>query len=651
MELKWVADTPQSRSRKRALRACSGCQRKKVSSYSSTNLPLPLPCALALYQAQALLGDELEHTAHHSNSNQHPDGPSSPLRGAGPTKSAILTSVSHDNSRAERFVGDLNPEAVIREKLDGASGSRFRDRIGLWISSQSSDGHGHDTACDVNTARQSRHSQSVASLLQERYSSALNACHRLPSSTRDQLIAIFFSRIHPILPLIDKDSFLRAYYHGSASVFLERAICLVAAKDQAASSFLRTSINGPLSTPRQFGSEIYTGLVVAMDAGLESDRITRIRTLALMSLHCEGHEGAEAASMHLCRAIHEAQTAGLHLNRPDRVQGDSLSRLFWCLWTLDKMHASIGGRPVLLADRDIGLRKPIVNTSHPKTTFDVWFAISDLLSSVISFYRPSADPTVGWETSFPSFEELMGDNFGEELDFTMLSFLEVYYQAVAILSCRSRMHDRSQDSNSSIRQGLAAVRIHSIVATECAQDLPPLPIIPYALSLSMSVSYQQFRSSRLITHFNRAKASLEACCSLLESMSIYWYSAEAMARLGRRALHEINVAKPSLQRSQGQGVRRLMDPGSVPSASNAVTHASTTQLATDNHSPGVSGRAPAPVAPQGDPVELPADLQRVQENRQGALEDIDVLFGDFLDLSLPTNFWDPVFLTEENGST
>ncbi|KAM0089203.1 hypothetical protein ACP6JD_007470 [Aspergillus fumigatus] len=283
-----------------------------------------------------------------------------------------------------------------------------------------------------------------------------------------------------------------------------------------------------------------------MDAGLESDRITRIRTLALMSLHCEGHEGAEAASMHLCRAIHEAQTAGLHLNRPDRVQGDSLSRLFWCLWTLDKMHASIGGRPVLLADRDIGLRKPIVNTSHPKTTFDVWFAISDLLSSVISFYRPSADPTVGWETSFPSFEELMGDNFGEELDFTML---------------------------------------------------------------------------------------------------------KAMARLGRRALHEINVAKPSLQRSQGQGVQRLMDPGSVPSASNAVTHASTTQLATDNHSPGVSGRAPAPVAPQGDPVELPADLQRVQENRQGALEDIDVLFGDFLDLSLPTNFWDPVFLTEENGST
>lgn len=135
-------------------------------------------------------------------------------------------------------------------------------------------------------------------------------------------------------------------------------------------------------------------------------------------------------------------------------------------------------------------------------------------------------------------------------------------------------------------------------------------------------------------------------------MSIYWYSAEAMARLGRRALREINVAKRGLQRSQGQGVRQLMGPGIIPSASNAVTPASTTQVATDNYSPDVSGCVPGPVAPQEGPTDSPADLQRVEENRQGALEDIDVLFGDFLDLSLPTNFWDPVFLTEEEkGST
>jgi len=99
------------------------------------------------------------------------------------------------------------------------------------------------------------------------------------------------------------------------------------------------------------------------------------------------------------------------------------------------MHASIGGRPVLLADRDIGLSKPIVNTSDPKSTFDVWFAISDLLSTVISFYRPSADPTVGWETNFPSFEQIMGDNFGDELDFTVLSTLHELSRRISSSHC------------------------------------------------------------------------------------------------------------------------------------------------------------------------------------------------------------------------
>jgi hypothetical protein len=165
----------------------------------------------------------------------------------------------------------------------------------------------------------------------------------------------------------------------------------------------------------------------------------------------------------------------------------------------------------------------------------------------------------------------------------------------------------------------------------------------------MSVSYQQFRSSRLITHFNRAKASLEACCSLLEGIGIYWYTAEAMARLGRRALREIDVAKPGLQRSQGQGVRQLMDSESIPSASNALTTASTTQRAAD--SPGVSGYVPADVAPREGPTDSSAELQRDEENREGALEDIDMLFGDFLDLSLPTNFWDPVFLADEDETS
>lgn len=200
------------------------------------------------------------------------------------------------------------------------------------------------------------------------------------------------------------------------SIFLERAICLVAAKDANATSHLRLVEEGPIVSTREFCTNIYNGLTVAMDAGLESDRLTRIRILSLMSLHCEGYEGGEAASLHLCEAIHLAQTVGLHLDRPVTSEVP-LSNPFWCLWTLDKMHASIGGRPVLIADRDIGLQKP---NSFTSGAFGVWLTISDLLATVISYYRPSVGTTSGWEEAFPAFEDIVGDDFQGELDFSTL---------------------------------------------------------------------------------------------------------------------------------------------------------------------------------------------------------------------------------------
>lgn len=326
-------------------------------------------------------------------------------------------------------MGDLNPEAFIREKLHESPGNPLRDRIGLWISSPSSRGapgqqtRRYTTATDpLSTlpSQQTLDGPKIASILHQRHASALQACGRLPTTTREPLIAVYFSKVNHIIPILDKDSFFGASPEEQSSVFLERAICLVAAKDRDASAHLRLVADGPVLSARQFCSEIYKGLATAMDADLEPDRLTRIRVLALMSLHCEGYEGAEAASFHLCQAIHQAQTVGLHLDRPDRTPADPLVKLFWCLWTLDKMHASIGGRPVLLADRDIGITKPNVECQTLRGAFGVWLAISDLLATVISFYRPSAGTPRGWEEGFPAFEDIVGEDVHEDLDFVTL---------------------------------------------------------------------------------------------------------------------------------------------------------------------------------------------------------------------------------------
>ncbi|PLB50491.1 hypothetical protein P170DRAFT_381234 [Aspergillus steynii IBT 23096] len=548
----------------------------------------------------------------------------------------------------ERFVGDLNPEAVIREKLDVTAENHLRDRIGLWInpSAMQGDEGARNHASRVFPKRSPAvESQTVASFSQCRHMSVTRAFERLPLATQSRLIPIYFSKVNHILPLVDQKSFACAHAAGTTSVFLERAMCLVAAKDSAAHPHLRLAINGPLLSPRAFCSEIYNGLVFVMNDGLESDRITRIRALALMSLHCEGYEGAEAASMHICQAIHQAQTVGLHLDRPGRVSKDPLSDLFWCLWTLDKMHASIGGRPVLLADRDIGIKKPAWENLQARTAFDVWLAITELLSSVISLYRPTADPTVGWETGFPTFEETIGDNVRDDLDFdTLVGLLELFYHAVGILSCRYKPSERPDASKPSYtRQNLAAIRICSIAATECGRTLPPLPIVPYALALSMGVSYQQLRSSKLITHFDRARASLEACCSLLEDIGSCWYSAEAMARLGRKALHQIQEV-----RSDPGQRRRDLKSQAESQTDQPETSASCPSLPTHEGACCVGDAPPISSTPgPGDP----SGANGAQSMVSGGFADIDILFGDFLDLSLPTNFWDPVFFSDTHTHT
>ncbi|KAL3457731.1 hypothetical protein BJX64DRAFT_244307 [Aspergillus heterothallicus] len=646
MELTWLADTPQSRRRTRALRACSRCQKRKKrcrhldhenpnSSQSSTINSSDTPRTTAGARASGRSHGELA-----SRANVH-------------SPSALR--VSH----IERFVGDLNPEAAFRERVDAPNGRHHRDNVGLWINApinQSHEGNGgiSDTS-SIGTESISKQCFDPGSILHQRHLSALKACNRLPRLTREPLASIYFSRVNHILPLVEVELSSPGTFNRQPSVFLERAVCLVAAKDKAASSHLRLTPDGPLLTAREFCSDLYNGLVCAIDAALEPDRATRIRILALMSLHYEGYEGTEAASMHLCQAIHQAQTAGLHLERPNRQPGDSLTNLFWCLWTLDKVHASMGGRPVLLADRDIGIKRPDLTSGGSKTAFGVWFALSELLSSVISFYRPSANDTTGWEADYPSFEEIVGYPVQEDLDCETLALLELFYHAIGILSCRYRPSNRPDGSRpSSTRQGLAAVRIYSLAATEFAQKLSPLPVVPYAVSLSMGVSYQQFRNSKLITHFDRAKNSLEACCTVLEDLSTSWYSAEAMARLGRKALRQIEGS------AFDNGID-CSDPQLNVAANNShdnSTSGDAKQEITLLKPPACYNGAVFPSEHRQLPssmLENPVSLASREENAdlQGSVAadgfaNIDLLFDDFLDLSLPTNFWDPIFFSKEN---
>jgi hypothetical protein len=170
----------------------------------------------------------------------------------------------------------------------------------------------------------------------------------------------------------------------------------------------------------------------------------------------------------------------------------------------------------------------------------------------------------------------------------------------------------------------------------------------------MGVSYQQFRNSKLITHHTRAKASLDACCALLEELSAYWYSAEAMARLGRKALRQIKGLAfedgkfghgpplSTVDNNNHDNSTSSMTDQELPLAGPSVHSNEPHHPSESEWLPSMTPARPVPLIPD----EQHKDLQNsVSED---GFAGIDMLFDDFLDLSLPTNFWDPVFFSTEN---
>jgi hypothetical protein len=93
-----------------------------------------------------------------------------------------------------------------------------------------------------------------------------------------------------------------------------------------------------------------------------------------------------------------------------------------------------------------------------------------------------------------------------------------------------------KSSPSYVRQSLSATRVIHLLNAESPELLPPLPIVPYALGVALSVVYRHFRSRRLKVHVNRATEELKQCVHLLDRLRNSWWAAGTMADLGRAVL-------------------------------------------------------------------------------------------------------------------
>lgn len=411
------ADTAAFANRKRAARACASCQKRKKR------------CPHTFSKSQDGLGN----------------GPSGGNGNDGAEK--ILPNLTH--KEPIRFVGDLNPESILAELSTREKGIKKFSRIGTWVEQSRlrselliqeeaaaaaataatvvNENHSMATSAEQLSRSNKPSDVSVRQAAVERYSKiergrrtltghqknylqAVGAFRVLPKATEDALVTTYITCIDPLLPIIDDKKFLTEYTAGEASVFLVQAICLVACKTEEAAPYLRLYEDGPLLDPIPFARSLHTGLDAAMKADLEADRFTKVQIMTLMSLHNDGPGGIEESSSHLVQAIHDAQTTGMHINTPGRTINDQGAQLWWVLWMLDKYNACLGGRPLMIAERDIDIEEVVQEDNPRSQSLAVWLALGHLLDKIIEFYRPIADPdATGWEKDFPSWTALTSE--------------------------------------------------------------------------------------------------------------------------------------------------------------------------------------------------------------------------------------------------
>jgi len=631
----FAADNELFRKRKRVYRACAECKkRRKRCTHTFSDSGPPAQERTTGGDNEDQLAEPRPKKARQSTSTIS-DGPSrsrnEELRAEQSRGSVGEIGVEIYASRSNspsRFVGDLQPEAVfLRERGKIPVGNEY----GHWQRS-----HERASAPDGDVDSQQPRLWAMGELNateQEALSAYLDAFKvdlLPPLEDLEALLSIYLTCIHPILPIVDK-----AELEISRPTTLLQAICLVASKHTKARPHL-TFGDSIMLTPREFAKRLYKSITTALSVRLPKNKILAIQILALLAMHAEGPNGQDLASLHLAQAIHHAHGIGMQFGtaRSDE-KAEYTTQLFWCLWSLDKLNCASSGRPLLIHDRDNHLESPISKPNLKHTPFGIWLQLAEAMDHVIQYYRPKSDPTAtGWEEGFPNFEELLGVE-GSNLDEPTLATLELFYHCVAMWAYRARsINDPIPSTPSYVRQGLAAVRTISILSKECPENLPPLPVVPYAVSLATAVSYRAFRQTKLASHRKRSKEDLQACCTILEKMRDSWWTAGAMADLGTAALKK---AEGPARRASAAHSPSSHAPGPAPSTSGPRTVAPGPANAADAAGPpapyGAADTAALPLHPNGaafdPPPFAPLDLHASPDwlNFDAAFENMDLLLG------------------------
>ncbi|KAI1139454.1 hypothetical protein F5Y05DRAFT_425045 [Hypoxylon sp. FL0543] len=452
---------------------------------------------------------------------------------------------------ASRFIGDLSPEAILMEATSLCSHRDVSVRGGLGIWQSRAPDPSKPTSPFVLNAP-SR--QAVQDLLKAYVWSHCIACCPPPSDYA-VLRRIYLEKLDPIFPILGSH-LLTPLQDEIERKVLQQIVSLAAATDPGATRHLRLNPEGNLFSRHDFCNSLSNSIQTIIDAGLITDRLFLVRILAALSLYMQPScpDEADVPALLNSRAVHQMHTLGLQMASEDsHTNSQAIRSLFCCVWALDRINSAFYGRACLIHERDVGwnIDDCIAAQAPP---FRLFLMIVGLLDRVIGLYRPGNRQEKEFITELPIFEQMILDAEATRVPSSCLASLEIFYHSIAILSSQSPSENRSTAlpapaTNS--RRSLAADRITSIVGHEFLGQLSYLPIIPYGVSLSLSVSYRKMRHSNIPMFRSRGKQAFIANTTLLKSLDDTFWTAKTMVAMAEQVLREMDKAVASITQETG----------------------------------------------------------------------------------------------------
>ncbi|KAJ9613289.1 hypothetical protein H2200_003231 [Cladophialophora chaetospira] len=544
------------------------------------------------------------------------------------------------------FIGHTNPQGIFLAATSPSASvaSGGGDKIGFWMPRNAYE--------HVKTHRKQTFDRKSKTLYtQDRLVSNVLLPWVLDQSLRlvpdpDSFAAlhiIYKADVYPIFPVIDFDmpSVASTIENPPSKILLMQAICLAAATSPKARPHLKLpSLSESVQIPKDFISYLSQAILTSFDLGTSKDKLIAAQAFCVLSLFSQLSNDHHSSAEYCARATSYVQTMQLHLDTSKFRKDDHVAtRLFLCVWALDRLNAAFHGRPVLMHERDFG-RDMASSVSQQNSSFQLFLVVVELLDKIIDLYRPSTATPDYWMDDFPSFEDIIIQTGSQRVPGYIIATVEVLYHAVAMLSCRfNSLDEPDRSSPASARQNFAASRVIFIVENEFVEDIALMPFVPYAVSLCLRVSYRELRLSKVPLLRARSRRQLLTICALLRRFNTF-ASADTMADLAEQTVREMDKVAASMISGRRQSItdsREPCDRAADEQPSLATTRGTTRTSArvpyNDTQSNNTSTSTRNVVVERVSPA---------LDNRELSAFDFDLEFADLPDIDLFEHF-DPGF--------